>query len=262
LSSVYVGNDIVDLARPRTHGRSADERFVARILGADEQQTVHSSAEPDVELWCHWAAKEAGYKVISKLVGTPPPFVHRAFEVAWSEVVPAAAGHPSESHVIRRGTVRWREHGARVSVALHAHGVHAVAHAAPKATEERVCVRSRVARLDAPEGAWAGTLEELLPLFSRREADAVYSRASAAVRVAARGELAALLDVPEPRLEIVCAPGRASQRPPRVLLDGRETEADVSLSHDGPLIAWALWVGSGPAPASRDTTGFDTEGST
>jgi hypothetical protein len=51
------------------------------------------------------------------------------------------------------------------------------------------------------------------------------------------------MGVPEHRLEIVCAPGPTSQRPPRVLLDGAETEADVSLSHDGRLIAWALWVG-------------------
>jgi hypothetical protein len=50
------------------------------------------------------------------------------------------------------------------------------------------------------------------------------------------------MTVDEARVEIVCAPGPASQRPPRVLLDGRDAEADVSLSHDGRWIAWALWA--------------------
>ncbi|HUF75243.1 MAG TPA: 4'-phosphopantetheinyl transferase superfamily protein [Longimicrobiales bacterium] len=268
MSAVCVGNDIVDLANPRTEGRSADERFVARVLSADEREVVRTSAEPDLELWCHWAAKEAGYKVISKLVGEPPPFVHRAFEVAWTDAARAAttgsadASGPADAPVVRRGAVRWREHRAHVWVALHAGGVHAVAHASRETAGRSVCVRPHVALLDAPESAWAGTLEELMPLFSEREADAVYSLASAAVRVGAREQLAALLGVPERRLEIVCAPGPTSQRPPRVLLDGRETEADVSLSHDGPLIAWALWVGQDPAVPSRNSIGSDTESST
>ena len=273
MSSVCVGNDIVDLGNRRTEGRSSDERFVRRVLDADEQETVRASRDADLELWCHWAAKEAGYKAISKLVGEPPPFVHRAFKVAWGEVPRAAEGgaaaggaagggapegrapeagalHP-DAPVIRRGSVSWRQHRAQVSVALHEHGVHAVAHASRSGPGRSVCVRPRVALLHAPESAWAGTLEQLMPRFSEREADAIYSLASAAVRVGARSDLAALLGVPEARLEIVCAPGPTSQRPPRVLLDGRETEADVSLSHDGPLIAWALWVGTRRAPPSR-----------
>jgi hypothetical protein len=78
----------------------------------------------------------------------------------------------------------------------------------------------------------------------------VYSVPSAAVRVGARGDLAGAIGVAERRVEIVCGPGAVGRRPPRVLLDGEETEADVSLSHDGPLIAWAVWAGlnQGDAP--------------
>ena len=275
MSTVCVGNDIVDLTNPRTEGRSADERFVARVFDAEEQDALRASAEPDLELWCHWAAKEAGYKVISKLLGEPPPFVHRTFKVAWSGTLrghtaedprreaPTArtTGPHSEGRVVRRGAVSWRAHRARVTVARHAHGVHAVAHAFREGSDRPVCVRPRVALLDSPGSRWSGALEDLLPRFSEREADAVYSLASAAVRVGARGELAELLGVPEGRLEIVCAPGPTSQRPPRVLLDGRDTDADVSLSHDGPLIAWALWVGPDRGPPPTASTCFDTESS-
>jgi hypothetical protein len=98
--------------------------------------------------------------------------------------------------------------------------------------------------IDQPGTRWAGALEELRLALSEREADAVYSRESAAVRIGARGDIAEQLGVSESRLEIVCAPGPTSQRPPRVLLDGRDAPADVSLSHDGRWIAWAIWVGS------------------
>jgi len=257
VSSVCVGNDVVDLGNPRTEGRAADERFVRRVFAEQERAVIGGSPEPDLELWCLWAAKEAGFKAISKLVGEPPPFVHRSFTVAWTTDASPPGGSPvggDSRDVIRRGRVTWQGRRAEVRVALHAGSVHAVAHAARAGSPQGVTVRPRVARLDRPGSPWTGTLEDLLPRFTDREADAVYSLPSAAVRVGARGELAELLEVAEERLEIVCAPGPTSQRPPRVLLDGDETEADVSLSHDGPLIAWALWADPSAKPEREDAS--------
>ena len=76
------------------------------------------------------------------------------------------------------------------------------------------------------------------------ERDAVYSHQSAAVRLGARADLARALAVDEERLEIVCDPGPTGRRPPRVLLNGLRTAADVSLSHDGQWIAWVIWTGN------------------
>jgi len=270
VTSVCVGNDVVDLERSRTAGRAKDARFVTRVLDVEEQEAVRAASEPDVELWCHWAAKEAGYKVISKLLGSPPPFVHRAFKVAWSEgsrgaasdalagpsAEPIAAGPGREAATdagtavaveIRRGTVGWEGRNAEVSVARLAGGVHAVAFAVREPARDAVGVEivPRVELLDEPAAPWAGSLDELRSRFTEREADAVYSLASAAVRLGARGDLAARLGVSERRVAIVCGPGRSGRRPPRVFLDGGPVEADVSLSHDGRLIAWAIWVGRG-----------------
>lgn len=258
MSTICVGNDIVDLANPRTQGRAADDRFVDRVFDADERGAIRSAPDPDLELWCRWAAKEAGFKAISKLVGAPPPFVHRLFKVAWSEGADPADTPPVvnggdgavEPRVVRRGTVSWDARRAEVTVALHPGGVHAVAFAALSSPPSGVRIQPRVALLDSPRSPWSGSLEELLSLLTAREADAVYSQASAAVRVGARGALAELIGVPERRLEIVCAPGPTSQRPPRVLLDGTEAEADVSLSHDGRLIAWAVWADLQPKDPS------------
>jgi len=246
VTPVCVGNDIVDLERPRTVGRAADDRFVARILDDDEREVVLGADDADRERWCHWAAKEAGFKALSKLVGEAPPFVHRAFKVTWTgdgEGSPPLAGP-----AIRRGTVSWKGARAPVSIELRAGGVHAVAYATAAETPGvadggPMRLSPRVEMLAASESPWAGSLEHLLSRFTEREADAIHSLWSAAVRIGARGDLAERMGVTEERLEIVCGPGRTGRRLPRVLMDGEEVEADVSLSHDGRLIAWATWVG-------------------
>jgi hypothetical protein len=237
MSEVFVGNDVVDLDEPRTEGRATDERFVGRVFDADEQEAIRASPEGDLELWARWAAKEAGYKVVSKLIGAPPLFVHRLFRVEWTE--PARAG---DDDTVRVGRVTYEAREARVTVRRLNGGVHAVAYGGPGGPPADPVLRPTVALLDEPERPWAGTLEELAARFTERERAAVHSRRSAAVRLGARAELARLLHVEEERLEIVCDPGPAGQRPPRVLLDGERTGADVSLSHDGRWIAWLIWI--------------------
>jgi phosphopantetheinyl transferase (holo-ACP synthase) len=240
LSTIYVGNDVVDLQQPRTEGRSSDDRFVARVFDPDEQVAIRSAADPDLELWARWAAKEAGFKVISKLIGAPPPFVHRAFKVEWGG--DEGTGHED---VMRTGRVRYQGYEARVSVLRCPGSVHAIGFGSDGDAPASVELRSRVAPLDAPEAPWNGAEEKLRGRFTDRELDAVYSRQSAAVRLGARADLANALEVDEERVEIVCDPGPTSQRPPRVMLDGVLARADVSLSHDGEWIAWVLLMDNG-----------------
>jgi len=240
VSAIFVGNDVVDLLDPRTEGRSSDDRFVARVFDAEEQAVIRGATDPDLELWAHWAAKEAGFKVISKLIGAPPPFAHRTFEVRWTG--DAAVAADTEEDVVRRGLVTHAGHTASVSVLHRPGSVHAIAFGPGTEASRDPALLPRLALLDAPHSRWAASLEDLRARFTPRELDAVYSRQSAAVRLGARGDLARALSVEEQRLEIVCDPGPTSQRPPRVLLDGRRAAADVSLSHDGRWIAWLLWI--------------------
>lgn len=244
--SVMIGVDVVDLGNPRTVGRAAESRFVERILSPDEQQAIRFADDPDLELWCHWAAKEAAFKVVSKVRGTPPPFVHEAFQVSWSEGArtedtPAAEG-------LRAGKVRYEQLDLPVVVGQKGTALHALALTRP---DHDGHVRLGVHPLEAPEAPWSSPLEDLERALSNRELDAVYSRASAAVRVGARRDLAEELGVDEGRLELVCAPGPNGRRPPYVLLDGEPvSRADVSLSHDGPWIAWATWVAAAKSEPS------------
>jgi phosphopantetheinyl transferase (holo-ACP synthase) len=239
---MLVGNDVVDLTAERTRGKSSHQRFLDRILDPIERDYVASSSSPDFELWCLWAAKESAYKIASKLRETPPPFEHAAFGVRWSPDAADAAGD-------RAGTVRWQELEVVAMVTPGEGFVHAVAHAMPTdsrpsgdASPAMETIGVAVRRMDEDGAPWQGAYEALLKRLTPREADAVHSPASLAVRLGARAALAETLDVEEARLEIVCAPGQTGRRPPWVFLDGEPTGTDVSLSHDGPWLAWAWSV--------------------
>jgi hypothetical protein len=54
-----------------------------------------------------------------------------------------------------------------------------------------------------------------------------------------------VLTVDENDIEIVCAPGAIGRMPPFVFLNGKPAGADVSLTHDGSWIAWAVWARTG-----------------
>lgn len=255
----FVGNDVVDLDEPRKRGRSADERFVGRVYDEFEQEAIRGVSDPDLELWCRWAAKETAFKVVSKVLGEPPPFVHRRFRVEWRDDAPplGLGGDPP----IRRGRVLYATGAGeragdaaaaeRLATPVVVHrteegALHAVGCTAAAGSDGAdLSLTACVERLDGADERWRGALEELTARLTSREADAVYSRASAAVRLGARAHLARRLGVDEGRLEIVCAPGRTGQRPPRVLVDGAPAAADVSLSHDGRWIAWAVCVPRG-----------------
>lgn len=88
-----VGDDVVDLDDPAVAGSHLRERFVARVCSAAERAQLAAARDPKRLLWSLFAAKEAAFKVVSKLAlgaqlpgggGGPPVFAHRRFEVARS----------------------------------------------------------------------------------------------------------------------------------------------------------------------------------
>ena len=233
----YVGNDVVDLEDPRTAGRHEDPRFLGRVLAMAERAELEASDDPFRELWAFWAAKEAAYKVASKLRGSPPVFAHATFVVTWTERTPGRW----------RGHVSWED--VRVPVEVHRHGT--ALHGVATSGTAGAGALAGVEPLGAAGAEWGERLDHLLGRFTAREADAIHSVASAAVRVRARQALALALGVDEAALEIVCDPGVTGRRPPRVLLGGDPAPADVSLSHHGGWIAWAVLLPQRPAQKPR-----------
>jgi phosphopantetheine--protein transferase-like protein len=230
--ALVVGNDVVDLSDPRCSEKHADARFLERVFTAAERRTIAVADEPDLMLWTLWAAKEAAFKALSKHLGAPPVFRHRAFEVVLTEQ--------------GAGRVRFGESSTlfRVSSPREPLAVVAIDPRLERWPEPQDGVElfAEQIRLASPSGRGEGAPEGLLRRFSAREALAVHDLTSARVRLESRAHLARELGVAEERLEIVCAGGRTGRVPPVVLLDGLPAAADLSLSHHGHWIAWALLI--------------------
>ena len=232
---LVVGNDVVDLSDPRCSEKHADARFLERVFTAAERRTIVEAGEPDLMLWTLWAAKEAAFKALSKHLGAPPVFRHRAFEVILTE---PGAGR------VRFGetSTLFRVSSPREPLQVVAIGPHPERWPEPRDGVQLFAEEIRLA--DSPGGGERAP-EDLLGRFSAREALAVYDLASARVRLESRAHLARELGVAEERLEIVCSGGRTGRVPPAVLLDGLPVAADLSLSHHGHWIAWALLIPRG-----------------
>ncbi len=238
-SPVILGTDVVDLTDPRCLGKASDRRFLGRVFTELERAAILESPTPDLALWRRWAAKEAAFKVVSRLLSSPPPFEHARFQVTLEPV-------PGQSHADlspSRGWVRYQD--TRVVCACHEDGdwVHVVAwHPGEGGIDgEAPSIVSGLSPLEEgdPEGE-VGWEARLRPRFSEREWACVYHRASAVTRLLARASMALTMDVEERRLEIVCGPGNPGRRLPHILLDGKDSGSSVSLSHHGRLAAWAL----------------------
>ncbi|MDT8340595.1 MAG: 4'-phosphopantetheinyl transferase superfamily protein [Longimicrobiales bacterium] len=231
----FVGVDVVDLDRHRTADRTRDARFMERVFTEAERDRILSAEHPEVEVWMLWAAKEAAYKVVSKLQGAPPVFRHRAFEVI-GEPDTADAG-------VRCPGVDPDPVPVRVGLSTQTHADRVMAHAWDDPSSVVLVSHATVAQAIADLGVGEPLESWQAERFSAIEGEALHGLASALVRLMARREAAALLEVSESRLAIVCPPGHAGLRPPYLLLDGaRVPGADVSLSHDGSHLAWALRV--------------------
>jgi phosphopantetheine--protein transferase-like protein len=230
----FVGVDVVDLDDPRCVGKHREPRFMKRILDDAERELMKAAGDPVLMLWRLWAAKEAAYKVASKIRGAPPVFVHAAFRVL-----------PDSGALAEFGVVTWED----VKVRMHWHDLHGRVVAigwndVATADDPVQWGWGAAAELDPAPGE---TLEALVERLTERERGPVHSRASAVVRLAARAALAAQLEVEEARVQIVCGEGPKGRVPPEVLLDGEPAPADVSLSHHGRWLAWALRVPPPPA---------------
>lgn len=239
----FVGNDVVDLLDPRCQGKAADRRFVERVFAEDEAAAIRDAPRPDRTLWLYWAAKEAAYKTVTKLMGAPPTFEHRAFRVEEGGADPPEGSERSGRVVYGDEPVPFR--GETGPGRIHVLGWH-------PPEDATTPMRWRVRRLEPGEGqegpgGWRASLRER---FTDDEWRSVHSLSSALVRLRARADLAGTLGVEEGAVEIVCPPGPPGRMPPAARIRGRSWAGDVSLSHHGGLVAWAFTLpgAGGSAP--------------
>lgn len=196
-----VGVDIVDVDDSRCIGKTRNAIFLSRVLAEDERTSLDASGDSDELLWRFWSAKEAAFKVVTKIRGTPPTFVHSAFRISPVDAFPPLSVC---------GMVRWE--GLTIYVRWHV-------------------LPGRVAAV-----AWNGPLDQ---------GDVKWGWGAATELDPAPNEPLDALEVEESRVAVICDRGLKGRVPPQALLDGLPAPVDVSLSHHGRWLAWAIRLSQG-----------------
>ncbi|MDG2051728.1 MAG: 4'-phosphopantetheinyl transferase superfamily protein [Myxococcota bacterium] len=208
-----VGNDIVDVIDLEAEVEETRVRFDARICRADEREAIARSSSPSRERWCHWAAKEAAYKLFKKQLPATI-FSPIRFEVDL-EPEPKSWKSGLNRPEVRRGVVC---HGAsRRALAIEwVEGSAVHARVTPiQESEENLVVGHDWLQVSSGE-----------PLTPERLSHAV--RALACNRIAKR------LGTDPSKLSIT-----QRERIPELRKRGVLFGADLSLSHHGRVVAFA-----------------------
>jgi phosphopantetheinyl transferase (holo-ACP synthase) len=254
--AVRVGNDVIDLVAVGARHRSADRRrrFLERIFSpAERDRLLGGGADTELLTWAGWAAKETAFKIHSKLAGARPVFRHARYETRLS-LAGAESGELRgvAGSVVGEGVAAWIT-GWTSGSFLHLAGVGRFGEEPPP---RNLLLELGMERFEGVEGSDLALGEAV---FTSEEFSGIRTALSARVRILARRRIESHLarlssrmhelrpEIGEaPRIEIRTDPSEAGRSPPVLWIDGMPAPAfDLSLSHHGGCVAWALLLPPG-----------------
>lgn len=224
---LLLGNDIVDLNEAGITGKFYSARFVERVFSREEKSAISLSENPDLTLWMFWAAKETAYKIISKITG-PPVFSYKKFKTTFRKKILKSK---SKFEVVYDARQFQIELATNINY-IHAVGAHANTSELPNyLLSEKVhqVTHSELKDWQNPN-SWSEH-------FTKEELVSIHHAESALVRFHCKKLVAKELKVAPSRLQIIRPSKARMPQPPFLLLDNKQTEIDISLSHHG------LWLG-------------------
>jgi phosphopantetheinyl transferase (holo-ACP synthase) len=234
---LLLGNDIIDLNEAGIAGKFHNARFVERVFSHEEKSAISVSENPDLTLWMFWAAKETAYKIISKITG-PPVFSHKKFKITFRKQISKSK---SEFEVVYDARQFQIELTSNINY-IHAVGTHANTGELPNyLLSEKV---HQVTHSELKD--WQNT-NSWPEHFTKKELVSIHHAESALVRFFCKKLVANKLKIEPSRLQIIRHSKARKPQPPFLLLDNKQTEIDISLSHHG------LWLGLCFSVASHST---------
>ncbi|MBU1194480.1 MAG: 4'-phosphopantetheinyl transferase superfamily protein [Proteobacteria bacterium] len=208
---LHVGNDIVDLCTKGTIGRSKDLRFVDRILtDIEKKHVLGCQKSPDTLLWAFWAAKETAYKAMNKSfpdISSAP----RRYAVTLD--------NPSlKSRMF--GCVKTPAGVVAISIFIQKTHVHCIG------TTGNFTALSRV-------------------IFGAEKMDTkaqtqLCEQQSMQVRRFAKQKIAHCLNLDTCNMDILRSGHKKDPGPPVIRFNNQESFMDISLSHHGRYVAFAV----------------------
>lgn len=246
----WIGNDVLDLQHPKCLDRGRDGLRFKRVLTPGERDWVVGGRSEDLlplRLWALWAAKEAAFKVHCKLLGAER-FQPRRFRCRLEH-----SDEDEDSLVRIRGHVQREgsEYDVTVEGSSNRRYVHLIGWSGSGSRPEGGRLEIGLEEVDPEDGA--DQLPSLRDRFTPEEWAGIRSFRSAKARLLARERVQEHLaprssigrGKPRSRVEIRTG-SRTNRSRPRVWLDNEEVAGlDLSLSHHGRFVAWALLVPEG-----------------
>ncbi len=224
---LLLGKDIVDLNEAGVTGKSHSARFVERVFCREEKFAISVSENPDLTLWRFWAAKETAYKIISKITG-PPVFLHKKFKTTFHEQI-------SKSKA--KFEVVYDAQKFQIELTTDINYIHAVGAYAKNGELPDYLLCEKVHPVTHSElKDWQNT-NRWAEHFTKEELVSIHHAESALVRFHCKKVVAQELEITPSRLQIIRPSKARRPQPPFLLLDNKQTEIDISLSHHG------LWLG-------------------
>lgn len=178
-----------------------------RVFTPDEQRNILKSSKPDVVLWSLWAAKETGYKAISKLY----PAVSSAPRHYEMKLFSADGSLPET------GVVHTPCGPVSVCFFMSSDHIHCIGTTPGKDTDSIM---------------W-----DIRKIYRRRSSPDYESNL---VRNMAGEKISRYLKEDPKAIEIIRSKGRSGLGPPVIYAGKKKTAIDISMSHDGHFVAYAL----------------------
>ena len=219
-----------------------------KVFTAAEQQCILSSSAiaPNTLLWLLWAAKEAAFKIIAKII-QQPAFIHTKFQTSAIEI------NNQQGQMI----VQYEQYAMHIYTVITHNYIHAYGALGDFTTLDAL---EPVDALDAfnvldsfdkyadAKLTTNNNLDILTQLnvsarqITTEEQNAANSTPSTIIRMALKNSLAHSLHQQPDELQIVRASANNRMQPPYLLINGAPSTVNLSLSHHGDWIAWAFSI--------------------
>ena len=222
-----LGNDIVSLKQAGIQNKSRHSRFLDRVFTSSEQSAIANSSNPDAILWMMWAAKEAAYKVISKIQPLPI-FAHKKFEVIefTQDIQNFVSILIKFTNIRFSGFAQIREDYVHVFLGTD--------------TFSQNDVSINTHRVSAKEKQVWGNREAWSEHFTQKELESIHHWESACIRHLCKTHLAKLINCDSSQLQIIRPAAKGRSLPPFLLIAESPCDIDISLSHHESWLAWVF----------------------